>query len=198
MSQIKTESIFNAQIERKWTNGLNKSSLVLQWRLAEVNRSSVQCLTVQNQTALYWPRPNRLDDDDETLCNWLTGWPGEPDWFHSHTGNLTTDKCDRQLFCGSACSEKWKTGIKIVASGRTGGYTETFTRTDSDMNSLWDPQNTLMVLVKKTVLESVIYLSPLYVCLSLQALSQRDPPHRNFFFFDGRKGNGVVDFFGPN
>ncbi|CAG6008127.1 unnamed protein product [Menidia menidia] len=32
----------------------------------------------------------------------------------------------------------------------------------------------------------------------VKALSQRDAPHRNFFFFDGRKGNGVVDFFGPN
>ncbi|KAM6933894.1 SUMO-activating enzyme subunit 1 [Xenentodon cancila] len=32
----------------------------------------------------------------------------------------------------------------------------------------------------------------------VKALSQRDVPHRNFFFFDGRKGNGVVDFFGPN
>ncbi|XP_074521285.1 SUMO-activating enzyme subunit 1-like [Halichoeres trimaculatus] len=31
----------------------------------------------------------------------------------------------------------------------------------------------------------------------VKALSQRDPPHRNFFFFDGRKGNGMVDFFGP-
>ncbi|XP_070685432.1 SUMO-activating enzyme subunit 1 [Pempheris klunzingeri] len=30
----------------------------------------------------------------------------------------------------------------------------------------------------------------------VKALSQRDPPHRNFFFFDGRKGNGVVDYFG--
>lgn len=35
------------------------------------------------------------------------------------------------------------------------------------------------------------------LCLSLQALSQRDAPHRNFFFFDGLKGNGVVDYFGP-
>uniref|UniRef100_A0A1A7YCK2 SUMO-activating enzyme subunit 1 n=1 Tax=Iconisemion striatum TaxID=60296 RepID=A0A1A7YCK2_9TELE len=32
----------------------------------------------------------------------------------------------------------------------------------------------------------------------VKALSQRDAPHRNFFFFDARKGNGVVDFFGPN
>uniref|UniRef100_I3JLL4 SUMO-activating enzyme subunit 1 n=1 Tax=Oreochromis niloticus TaxID=8128 RepID=I3JLL4_ORENI len=32
----------------------------------------------------------------------------------------------------------------------------------------------------------------------VKALSQRDAPHRNFFFFDGRKGNGVVDYFGPN
>ncbi|KAM7398887.1 hypothetical protein PAMP_018192 [Pampus punctatissimus] len=32
----------------------------------------------------------------------------------------------------------------------------------------------------------------------VKALSQRDPPHRNFFFFDGRKGNGTVDYFGPN
>ncbi|KAM4566838.1 SUMO-activating enzyme subunit 1 [Odontesthes bonariensis] len=32
----------------------------------------------------------------------------------------------------------------------------------------------------------------------VKALSQRDSPHRNFFFFDGRKGNGVVDYFGPN
>ncbi|CAJ1064834.1 SUMO-activating enzyme subunit 1 [Xyrichtys novacula] len=32
----------------------------------------------------------------------------------------------------------------------------------------------------------------------VKALSQRDPPHRNFFFFDGRKGNGMVDYFGPN
>ncbi|KAM4628349.1 SUMO-activating enzyme subunit 1 [Polymixia lowei] len=31
----------------------------------------------------------------------------------------------------------------------------------------------------------------------VKALSQRDVPHRNFFFFDGRKGNGVVDYFGP-
>ncbi|XP_003968748.1 SUMO-activating enzyme subunit 1 [Takifugu rubripes] len=31
----------------------------------------------------------------------------------------------------------------------------------------------------------------------VKALSQRDPPHRNFFFFDGRTGNGVVDYFGP-
>ncbi|KAE8294949.1 SUMO-activating enzyme subunit 1 Ubiquitin-like 1-activating enzyme E1A [Larimichthys crocea] len=30
----------------------------------------------------------------------------------------------------------------------------------------------------------------------VKALSQRDAPHRNFFFFDGRKGNGVVDYFG--
>ncbi|KAG9331544.1 hypothetical protein JZ751_018855 [Albula glossodonta] len=27
------------------------------------------------------------------------------------------------------------------------------------------------------------------------ALSQRDAPHRNFFFFDGLKGSGVVDYF---
>uniref|UniRef100_A0A3Q3J5W2 THIF-type NAD/FAD binding fold domain-containing protein n=1 Tax=Monopterus albus TaxID=43700 RepID=A0A3Q3J5W2_MONAL len=32
----------------------------------------------------------------------------------------------------------------------------------------------------------------------VKALSQRDAPHRNFFFFDGRKGNGVVDYFGSN
>lgn len=32
----------------------------------------------------------------------------------------------------------------------------------------------------------------------VKALSQRDAPHRNFFFFDARKGNGVVDYFGPN
>ncbi|XP_064157391.1 SUMO-activating enzyme subunit 1 [Anguilla rostrata] len=30
----------------------------------------------------------------------------------------------------------------------------------------------------------------------VKALSQRDAPHRNFFFFDGLKGSGVVDFFG--
>ncbi|XP_057695203.1 SUMO-activating enzyme subunit 1 isoform X2 [Corythoichthys intestinalis] len=32
----------------------------------------------------------------------------------------------------------------------------------------------------------------------VKALSQRDAPHRNFFFFDARKGNGIVDYFGPN
>lgn len=32
----------------------------------------------------------------------------------------------------------------------------------------------------------------------VKALSQRDAPHRNFFFFDGRKGSGMVDYFGPN
>ncbi|KAL0972971.1 hypothetical protein UPYG_G00197160 [Umbra pygmaea] len=32
----------------------------------------------------------------------------------------------------------------------------------------------------------------------VKALSQRDAPHRNFFFFDGMKGSGVVDYFGPN
>uniref|UniRef100_A0A8C6LFD1 SUMO1 activating enzyme subunit 1 n=1 Tax=Nothobranchius furzeri TaxID=105023 RepID=A0A8C6LFD1_NOTFU len=32
----------------------------------------------------------------------------------------------------------------------------------------------------------------------VKALSQRDAPHRNFFFFDARKGNGMVDFFGPD
>lgn len=32
----------------------------------------------------------------------------------------------------------------------------------------------------------------------VKALSHRDPPHRNFFFFDARKGSGVVDYFGPN
>ncbi|CAL8334572.1 unnamed protein product [Boreogadus saida] len=31
----------------------------------------------------------------------------------------------------------------------------------------------------------------------VKALSQRDAPHKNIFFFDGRKGNGVVDYFGP-
>ncbi|XP_062329654.1 SUMO-activating enzyme subunit 1 [Osmerus eperlanus] len=31
----------------------------------------------------------------------------------------------------------------------------------------------------------------------VKALSQRDTPHRNFFFFDGRRGSGVVDYFGP-
>lgn len=30
----------------------------------------------------------------------------------------------------------------------------------------------------------------------VKALSQRDAPHRNFFFFDGMKGSGVVDYFG--
>ena len=30
-----------------------------------------------------------------------------------------------------------------------------------------------------------------------QALSQRDPPHNNFFFFDGMKGSGVVECLGP-
>uniref|UniRef100_A0A8C9UBI5 SUMO-activating enzyme subunit 1 n=1 Tax=Scleropages formosus TaxID=113540 RepID=A0A8C9UBI5_SCLFO len=29
----------------------------------------------------------------------------------------------------------------------------------------------------------------------VKALSQRDAPHRNFFFFDGLKGSGVVDYF---
>uniref|UniRef100_A0A3Q4HDI9 SUMO1 activating enzyme subunit 1 n=1 Tax=Neolamprologus brichardi TaxID=32507 RepID=A0A3Q4HDI9_NEOBR len=43
-------------------------------------------------------------------------------------------------------------------------------------------------------LNNITFFSP----LCLQALSQRDAPHRNFFFFDGRKGNGVVDYFGPN
>lgn len=31
-----------------------------------------------------------------------------------------------------------------------------------------------------------------------QALSQRDPPHNNFFFFDGIKGNGIVECLGPS
>ncbi|XP_068601262.1 SUMO-activating enzyme subunit 1 [Brachionichthys hirsutus] len=31
----------------------------------------------------------------------------------------------------------------------------------------------------------------------VKALSQRDAPHRNFFFFDGRAGSGMVDYFGP-
>ncbi|XP_048120634.1 SUMO-activating enzyme subunit 1 [Alosa alosa] len=30
----------------------------------------------------------------------------------------------------------------------------------------------------------------------VKALSQRDAPHRNFFFFDGVNGSGVVDYFG--
>ncbi|TRY99758.1 hypothetical protein DNTS_020933 [Danionella cerebrum] len=30
----------------------------------------------------------------------------------------------------------------------------------------------------------------------VKALSQRDAPHRNFFFFDGLKGSGIVDYFG--
>uniref|UniRef100_A0A8C6Z9M4 SUMO1 activating enzyme subunit 1 n=2 Tax=Nothoprocta perdicaria TaxID=30464 RepID=A0A8C6Z9M4_NOTPE len=30
----------------------------------------------------------------------------------------------------------------------------------------------------------------------VKALSQRDPPHNNFFFFDGIKGNGVVERLG--
>lgn len=42
---------------------------------------------------------------------------------------------------------------------------------------------------------SFVKLSDL--CLRPQALSQRDAPHRNFFFFDGLKGSGVVDYFGP-
>ncbi|XP_067874947.1 SUMO-activating enzyme subunit 1 isoform X1 [Heterodontus francisci] len=31
----------------------------------------------------------------------------------------------------------------------------------------------------------------------VKALSQRDPPHNNFFFFDGLKSNGIVDCIGP-
>lgn len=31
----------------------------------------------------------------------------------------------------------------------------------------------------------------------VKALSQRDPPHNNFFFFDGIKGSGVVERLGP-
>ncbi|XP_005364604.1 SUMO-activating enzyme subunit 1 isoform X1 [Microtus ochrogaster] len=31
----------------------------------------------------------------------------------------------------------------------------------------------------------------------VKALSQRDPPHNNFFFFDGMKGSGVVECLGP-
>uniref|UniRef100_UPI00398E904B SUMO-activating enzyme subunit 1 n=1 Tax=Pristiophorus japonicus TaxID=55135 RepID=UPI00398E904B len=30
----------------------------------------------------------------------------------------------------------------------------------------------------------------------VKALSQRDPPHNNFFFFDGMKSNGIVDCIG--
>ncbi|KAM4641558.1 SUMO-activating enzyme subunit 1 [Discoglossus pictus] len=30
----------------------------------------------------------------------------------------------------------------------------------------------------------------------VKALSQRDPPHNNFFFFDGMKSNGIVDCLG--
>ena len=43
----------------------------------------------------------------------------------------------------------------------------------------------------------LVLASCLFVCLFLQALSQRDAPHKNFFFFDGMKGSGVVDYFGP-
>ncbi|KYO32883.1 hypothetical protein Y1Q_0014623 [Alligator mississippiensis] len=32
----------------------------------------------------------------------------------------------------------------------------------------------------------------------VKALSQRDPPLNNFFFFDGIKGNGVVECLGPS
>uniref|UniRef100_A0A8C0AVV6 SUMO-activating enzyme subunit 1 n=1 Tax=Buteo japonicus TaxID=224669 RepID=A0A8C0AVV6_9AVES len=32
----------------------------------------------------------------------------------------------------------------------------------------------------------------------VKALSQRDPPHNNFFFFDGIKGNGIVECLGPS
>ncbi|XP_064149957.1 SUMO-activating enzyme subunit 1 isoform X2 [Loxodonta africana] len=31
----------------------------------------------------------------------------------------------------------------------------------------------------------------------VKALSQRDPPHNNFFFFDGIKGSGIVECLGP-
>uniref|UniRef100_A0A8C7ATL1 SUMO-activating enzyme subunit 1 n=1 Tax=Neovison vison TaxID=452646 RepID=A0A8C7ATL1_NEOVI len=31
----------------------------------------------------------------------------------------------------------------------------------------------------------------------VKALSQRDPPHNNFFFFDGMKGSGIVECLGP-
>ncbi|XP_069764034.1 SUMO-activating enzyme subunit 1 [Narcine bancroftii] len=31
----------------------------------------------------------------------------------------------------------------------------------------------------------------------VKALSRRDPPHNNFFFFDGLKSNGIVDCIGP-
>ncbi|NXN07052.1 SAE1 enzyme, partial [Indicator maculatus] len=32
----------------------------------------------------------------------------------------------------------------------------------------------------------------------VKALSQRDPPHNNFFFFDGIRGTGVVERMGPS
>ncbi|XP_005534640.1 PREDICTED: SUMO-activating enzyme subunit 1-like, partial [Pseudopodoces humilis] len=31
----------------------------------------------------------------------------------------------------------------------------------------------------------------------VKALSQRDPPHNNFFFFDGVRGQGMVECLGP-
>uniref|UniRef100_A0A8C3UYS6 SUMO1 activating enzyme subunit 1 n=1 Tax=Catharus ustulatus TaxID=91951 RepID=A0A8C3UYS6_CATUS len=31
----------------------------------------------------------------------------------------------------------------------------------------------------------------------VKALSQRDPPHKNFFFFDGVRGQGMVECLGP-
>ncbi len=42
---------------------------------------------------------------------------------------------------------------------------------------------------------SIRRLWSFFACVR-QALSQRDAPHRNFFFFDGLKGSGVVDYFG--
>lgn len=42
----------------------------------------------------------------------------------------------------------------------------------------------------------ILKLSPLALVFP-QALSQRDPPHNNFFFFDGMKGSGIVECLGP-
>lgn len=163
--------------------------------VCETGRGGKRGQTVQNQAALYWHKAN-------LLSGWWWWWwwnlLQQPDWCLSQWIWLIS-LVHRNIKSIYELTEVWQALVKLNSGIETWlaaveyfilltKHVEVLFLTDSTRSQTFTSSHC------SSSLNNITFFSP----LCLQALSQRDAPHRNFFFFDGRKGNGVVDYFGPN
>lgn len=189
--QIGAVKIRNLFFFLGWAQG-NTNGRV-HFRVSVLDRPGGRGQTVQNQAALYWHKAN-------LLSGWWWWWNllQQPDWCLSQWIWLIS-LVHRNIKSIYELTEVWQALVKLNPGIETWlAAVEYFILPTKHVEVLFLADSTRGRTFASShcssSLNNITFFSP----LCLQALSQRDAPHRNFFFFDGRKGNGVVDYFGPN